>query len=671
MGHGLDGVGISRSYTISPANIEANQANKVEQTNLENGAKVSKDDTDIKKDVGSKLLKEESPLEQSAKSFTGNHKVAKSKGQSVSAHQKFMANTAKTNAVLKQKVDELKQQQKANILKEWTLVDKPMEELSEAQRKFAEENRWGVIGSDGEEIPTDAETWDGVKNLSEEVKAEGQNKAKADENKSKTEDKANLLKDWTLVDKPKPKEASNEWQFVAVDSESGKIGSTSVKLELETEDKQLKEKTDGVDENKSAEMSVPKDKPTTEEQPKIVEGEKTDDKAKTEVGEKVEGENKTEDKAKAEGEKKAEGDKKTEEAAKPDGDIKVWFDKHPRFKLAMIILEQILDAVIGVMSGIASKLPAGVGGCITGGLSIIKGLAGFHKLDSIEKDLGKVIEDVKTGGEQIAGGIEKLISDPNPPTTDPNKGNKTTPELGLAAKIIGCVGTMCGELSGAKSWEDVLNSVGKSAADIVAANDSKAAEVTGAVKTSMGNLTKAVSRGINEIKTAVKNSDSTNDEKTAKALEMLKKTLSEDATLSEEEKNLVKALSDGAINSINAKGSKKALDAFEETLGATASAILKGRNKQIAEQTLALMKEVRAEEDPFKAALIVLNKAQAIAGFESKEVDALKKAVENAGKIVEESGKSSDSDEQIMQKVQEEISDVQKSIEGMDLSGLH
>ena len=351
----------------------------------------------------------------------------------------------------------------------------------------------------------------------------------------------------------------------------------------------------------------------------------TDDK-KTEGAEKAE---------KKDGTEKAEGEKKTDAAAKKDGDIKVWFDKHPRFKLALVILEQILDAVIGVMSGIASKLPDGVGGCITGGLSVIKGLAGFHKLDSMEADLSKVIEDVKEGGEQIASGIETLISEPTTPTPDSGKGNTTTPEPGLAAKIIGCVGTMCGELSGAKSWEGVLNTVGKSAANIVAAASPDAAEITGAVNTSMGNFTKAISRGVEEAKKGIKNSDSTNDEKTMNALEMFKKTLSEDATLSEEEKNLVKALSDGAIKSIKAKGSKKTLDAYEETLGATASAILKGRNKEIAEQTLALMKEIRAEEDPFKAALLVLDKAKKIAGGESKEIDKLKEAVTDAGKTVE------------------------------------
>ena len=370
---------------------------------------------------------------------------------------------------------------------------------------------------------------------------------------------------------------------------------------------------------------------------------------------------------KTEGTDKKDGAEKMDKAEKKDGDIKVWFDKHPRFKLAMVILEQILDAVIGVMSGIASKLPDGVGGCVTGGLSIIKGLAGFHKLDSLEADLSKVINDVKEGGEQIAGGIEKLISDPNPPTTDPNKGNTTTPEPGLAAKIIGCVGTMCGELSGAKSWEDVLNTVGKSAANIVAANNSKAAEITDAVKASMGNFTKAISRGVEEAKKGIKNSDLTNDEKTMNALEMFKKTLSEDATLSEEEKNLVKALSDGAIESIKTKGSKKALDAYEGTLGAVSSAFLKGKNKEIALQTLALMKEVRAEEDPFKAALHVIDKAKAIAGFESKEVDALKEAVADAGKTVEKAADPNVSESSVQTDVgsfQDRLKNLEKLMKG-------
>ena len=573
---------LNRTMTMQPSmNVDEllNSQKTDAAKKLENPSEVGKaDKTGAKAELEEVVHDDTSLNGQTAENFVKNNKV-ESGGKPPRFHSKWAANQAKQLESKKQLLAKLQQQQKANMLKEWTLVDKPTEELSEAQRKAAEEGDWTVIDGSGEEIVTDSEVLAEVEELNKKVNSEEaktETKAKA-EDKAKTEEKA-----------------------------------------------------------------------------------KADDKAKTEDKTKAEGETKTEDKAKAEG-AKADGEKKA------DGDIKVWFDKHPRFKLAMIILEQVLDAVIGVMSGIASKLPDGVGGCITGGLSIIKGLAGFHKLDSIEKDLGKVIEDVKTGGEQIAGGIEKLISDPNPPTTDPNKGNKTTPELGLAAKIIGCVGTMCGELSGAKSWEDVLNSVGKSASDIVSAANPASAQVADAVKSNMSNFTKAIFRGIEEVKTAVNNSDATNDGKTTKALEMFAKILADDKSLSEDEKKLVKALSEGAINSIKAKGSKKTLGAYEDTLGAVASAVLKGRNKEIAEQTLALMKEVRAEEDPFKAAMHVIDKAKAIAGFESKELDELKKTVADAGKTVEKAGDPDASESSVQTDVgsfQDRLKNLEKLMKG-------
>lgn len=627
---------LNRTMTMQPSmNVDEllNSQKTDAAKKLENPSEVGKaDKTGAKAELEEVVHDDTSLNGQTAENFVKNNKV-ESGGKPPRFHSKWAANQAKQLESKKQLLAKLQQQQKANILKEWTFVDKP-------------------IDKNGAAVDIDYETKVELDDLEKQVNAE----------------------------KAKAKEGHYEWQYVEVDRDSGKVGSISADLTslLEEKVEENKGKAEGV---KSDEVSNPEGA-KVEGQAKPEEGAKTEEKTKTKEGAKTEGKDKT-DKAdktekkdgadkteKKDGAEKAEGEKKAEAAEKKDGDIKVWFDKHPRFKLAMIILEQVLDAVIGVMAGIASKLPDGVGGCITGGLSIIKGLAGFHKLDSLEADLGKVINDVKEGGEQIAGGIEKLISGPNPPTTDPNKGNKTTPELGLAAKIIGCVGTMCGELSGAKSWEDVLNTVGKSAANIVSAANPSSAQVADAVKTNMSNFTKAISRGVTEIKDAVKNSDSTNDEKTMNALEMFKKTLAEDATLSEDEKKLVKALSEGAINSIKAKGSKKTLGAYEDTLGAVASAVLKGRNKEIAEQTLALMKEVRAEEDPFKAAMHVIDKVKAIAGFESKEVDALGKTIENAGKVVAESGKSTDSDEQIKQKVQKDISDVQKSIEGMDFSEL-
>ena len=561
---------------------------------------------------------------QTAENFVKNNKV-ESGGKPPRFHSKWAANQAKQLESKKQLLAKLQEQQKANMLKEWTFVDKP-------------------IDKNGAAVDIDYETKVELDDLEKQVNAE----------------------------KAKAKEGHYEWQYVEVDRDSGKVGSISADLTSLLEEKveenkgKVENKAEGV---KSDEVSNPEGA-KVEGQAKPEEGAKTEEETKTKEGAKTEGKDKT-DKAdkteKKDGAEKAEGEKKAEAAEKKDGDIKVWFDKHPRFKLAMIILEQVLDAVIGVMAGIASKLPDGVGGCITGGLSIIKGLAGFHKLDSLEADLGKVINDVKEGGEQIAGGIEKLISDPNPPTTDPNKGNTTTPELGLAAKIIGCVGTMCGELSGAKSWEDVLNTVGKSAANIVSAANPSSAQVADAVKSNMSNFTKAIFRGIEEVKTAVNNSDATNDGKTTKALEMFAKILADDKSLSEDEKKLVKALSEGAINSIKAKGSKKTLGAYEDTLGAVASAVLKGRNKEIAEQTLALMKEVRAEEDPFKAAMHVIEKAKAIAGFESKELDELKKTVADAGKIVEKAGDPDASESSVQTDVgsfQDRLKNLEKLMKG-------
>lgn len=619
---------LNRTMTMQPSmNVDEllNSQKTDAAKKLENPSEVGKaDKTGAKAELEEVVHDDTSLNGQTAENFVKNNKV-ESGGKPPRFHSKWAANQAKQLESKKQLLAKLQEQQKANILKEWTFVDKP-------------------IDKNGAAVDIDYETKVELDDLEKQVNAE----------------------------KAKAKEGHYEWQYVEVDRDSGKVGSISADLTSLLEEKveenkgKVENKSEGV---KSDEVSNPEGA-KVEGQAKPEEGAKTEEKTKTKEGAKTEGKDKT-DKAdkteKKDGAEKAEGEKKAEAAEKKDGDIKVWFDKHPRFKLAMIILEQVLDAVIGVMAGIASKLPDGVGGCITGGLSIIKGLAGFHKLDSIEKDLSKVIEDVKTGGEQIAGGIEKLISDPNPPTKDPNKGNKTTPELGIAAKIIGCVGTMCGELSGAKSWEDVLNSVGKSASDIVSAANPASAQVADAVKSNMSNFTKAIFRGIEEVKTAVNNSDATNDGKTTKALEMFAKILADDKSLSEDEKKLVKALSEGAINSIKAKGSKKTLGAYEDTLGAVASAVLKGRNKEIAEQTLALMKEVRAEEDPFKAAMHVIDKAKAIAGFESKELDELKKTVADAGKTVEKAGDPDASESSVQTDVgsfQDRLKNLEKLMKG-------
>lgn len=79
------------------------------------------------------------------------------------------------------------------------------------------------------------------------------------------------------------------------------------------------------------------------------------------------------------------------------------------------------------------------------------------------------------------------------------------------------------------------------------------------------------------------------------------------------------------------------------------------------------MKEVRAEEDPFKAALHVIDKAKAIAGFESKEVDALKEAVADAGKTVEKAADPNVSESSVQTDVgsfQDRLKNLEKLMKG-------
>lgn len=357
-------------------------------------------------------------------------------------------------------------------------------------------------------------------------------------------------------------------------------------------------------------------KANTVETPKA-EGEK-----KAEVEKKAEGETKTEGGKKAEGETKTEGGKKT------DDNIGTWFKDHPNVKLAMAIVEKVLEAVIGVVAGIAKKLPDGVGDYICGGLTVLKGFAGFHKMENVEKDLPKALEEITKGAEQIANGLL--------PETEEKEEKK---EPCQAAKIINSVGTLCKGLGEAKSWEDAVNAVGTAAVDIALSTietkdgdsddkkkaDSEKKEILSAVKDNVSNFTQAISNGIGKIKDAVNESEGPTNEKMVKSLELFQKTLAEDNGLPEDAKNLVKSLSDGAIASIKSKGTTKTMEIYESTLGEVANSVLKGKNKEVAEKTISLMKEIRKEEDPFKAAQIVLDGAKALAGGASKELDALTK----------------------------------------------
>lgn len=460
------------------------------------------------------------------------------------------------------------------------------------------------------------------------------------------------LQPTTNVDELLNSQKTDDTKKTETPSDVGKTDKTGAKTELEEvvhDDTALNGQTA---ENfvKANTVETGKDKAVTED--KKAEGAEKKDKA-----EKKDGADKAE---------KSEKSGETENAAKAKkGDIGTWFENHPKLKLAMFILEQVFESVEKTMVGIASKLPGCAGGCVTGGLAILKGLAGMHKLDDFEKDFPNAMKGITKGGEQIANAIE---SDEDDVGDDPDVGGTGgNPDVdgagdgagdgsatgtakkpaGKAAQIINCVGAMCGELSGAKSWEDALNAVGKSAADIVSATNPKSAEIADAVKANMGNFTMAISRGVTEVRTAIKESDATNDEKTTKALELFEKTLTDDATLSDDEKKLVKALSDGAIKSIKAKHSKKALDAYEETLGAAASAILKGRNKEIAEKTIKLMKELRSEKDPIKATMHALTAAQELTGGKVNALEALAQAVEKVGQKVDALAKGTESDKQV------------------------
>ena len=343
---------------------------------------------------------------------------------------------------------------------------------------------------------------------------------------------------------------------------------------------------------------------------------------------------------KAEGEKKSEGETKTEGEKKTEGNIGAWFKDHPNVKLALAIVEQVLEAVIGVVAGIAKKLPDGVGDYICGGLTVLKGFAGFHKMENVEKDLPKALEEITKGAEQIAKGLL--------PETEEKEDEKDPCQ---AAKIINSVGTLCKGLGEAKSWEDAVNAVGTAAMDIALSTietkdddtddkkkaDTEKKEILTAVKDNVSNFTQSISNGIGKIKDAVNESEGSTNEKMVKSLELFQKTLAEDNGLPEDAKNLVKTLSEGAIASIKSKGTKKTLEIYESTLGEVASSVLKGKNKEVAEKTIALMKEIREEEDPFKAAQIVLAGAKTLAGGSSKELDALaKEAQEKLGKAAAE-----------------------------------
>ena len=337
---------------------------------------------------------------------------------------------------------------------------------------------------------------------------------------------------------------------------------------------------------------------------------------------------------------KAEGEKKTED------NIGTWFKDHPNVKLAMAIVEQVLEAIISVVAGIAKNLPDGMGDYISGGLTVLKGLAGFHKMENVEEDLPKVLAEMTKGAEQIAKGLL--------PETEEKEDEK---EPCQAAKIINCVGTLCKGLGEAKSWEDAVNAVGTAAMDIVLSTietkdddsddkekaDAEKKEILTAVKDNVSNFTQSISNGIGKIKDAVNGSEGSTNEKMVKSLDLFQKAIAADNGLSADEKNLVKTLSEGAIASIKSKGTTKTLEIYESTLGEVASGVLKGKNKEVAEKTIALMKEIREEKDPFKAFQIVLDGAKTLAGGPSRELDALAKEAQEkldkaAAEIKEQKG---------------------------------
>ena len=433
-------------------------------------------------------------------------------------------------------------------------------------------------------------------------------------------------------------------------SDVGKTDKTGAKTELEEvvhDDTALNGQTA---ENfvKANTVETGKDKAVTEDK-KAEEPKKTD---------------KAEDAAKTE---KAGDAAKTEKTEK--GDIAKWFEDHPKMKLAMFILELVFESVEKVMAGLAGKLPANVTGCVTGGLSILKGLASFHKMDSTEADLPKVFSEMTKGGEAIANALAPEAEDvgdrPEDEGTGAAKGTAaaTGADATVTAKktnnkfaaIINSVGTMCGSLSGAKSWEDAVGAVGTAAVGIVgslsAGSGGKVDEnkkaIGDALKSNADNFKKAFAKGIAEIKTVVKESNLAKDEQMTTSLKLMQEKIAENPDVSDEQKKLFKNLTDAAIGMTQQKGGKYALNIFEETIGKAAADVLDEKNREIAEKTVKLMKELRSEKDPIKATMHALTAAQELTGGKVNALESLAQAVEKVGQKVDALAKGAESDKKV------------------------
>ena len=489
------------------------------------------------------------------------------------------------------------------------------------------------------------------------------------------------------VDELQNKQKTDEAKKAQSTTDAGKVDKTDktgAKDELAKVVKDDTKLTGKAAENFAESNTVkPGEKKTVTEEKKTDKSEKkegtvkSDKKEETGKSEKKEEAGKSEKKEGADTKEvaKKEPEKATKAEKSSGGSVADWYDDHPRFKLAMQIVDKVLEAVINAMEGVAKSLPDGVGDCVTGGLSLIRGFACTHELDNFEGEkFDELVKQVKDGGQKVFDGITTLVessskSDPTPTTEDKDKKptetkkpaetkTETESEHKEIVSIINCTGTACSKLSKAEGWEDTLTAVAEFALDLAGVMNPDTADITGAVKSNLKNFTAAIKHGVEGIKTAM-NEDKVeleNDAKTTKALELFEKTLLADKSLSEDEKNLVKTLSKQALKMIKAKGSKETLAVYEDTIGATASAVLKGKNKEIADMTFSLMKEIRAEKDPFKAASLVFDKAMSLAGAESKEVKEIKKTLDDAGKIVEKAKDKSVPDAKMEEEVKKEVS---------------
>ena len=470
------------------------------------------------------------------------------------------------------------------------------------------------------------------------------------------------LQPTTNVDELLNSQKTDDTKKTETPSDVGKTDKTGAKTELEEvvhDDTALNGQTA---ENfvKNNKVEAGKDKAVTED--KKAEGAEKTDKA--------------EDAAKTE---KAGDAAKTEKTEK--GDIAKWFEDHPKMKLAMFILELVFESVEKVMAGLAGKLPANVTGCVTGGLSILKGLASFHKMDSTEADLPKVFSEMTKGGEAIANALAPEAEDvgdrPEDEGAGAAKGTAAATGTGAAegtaaatgadatvtakktnnkfAAIINSVGTMCGSLSGAKSWEDAVGAVGTAAVGIAGSLstgsggkvDENKKAIYDALKSNADNFKKAFAKGIAEIKTAVKESNLAKDEQMSTSLKLMQEKIAENPDVSDEQKKLFKNLTDAAIGMTRQKGGKYALNIFEETIGKAAADVLDEKNREVAEKTVKLMKELRSEKDPIKATMHALTAAQELTGGKVNALEALAQAVEKVGQKVDALAKGTESDKQV------------------------